>query len=277
LLISQLCADDVAFAPGEQPAFGTFFTPPLQEIKFVKRIIFVEDAAGKKFILKYPRSPNHALNDALGAKIGEFIGVNINHVKIFPPQDPSLSSVDKFPHQIKTLHTLVPGNEVRQLPNIQVTIKSGLKNKSKLRNITKHKDLYKIVALDIFLNNADRHNGNLFYDLDNDHFYAIDMDAIYYRQHLLATIAYEFIEGLHRKKLSLKEKNILRNIYKILQKLISYYPPEELCNLRKSLAEQAHHQYTESEQEHFKNLVEHNFHEVERLQRLLNRFLAKAI
>ena len=269
LLISSLYADEDTFEQRKQSAFGTFFTPPLQEIKFTKRIMFVKDAAGKKFILKYPRSPHHAINDALGAKVGESIGVKINHVEIFPPHSPFLRSVDKFPDQIKTLHTLVPGNEVRKMPDVDIKIKCGLKNKSKLRNITKLKDLYKIVALDLFLDNADRHNGNLFYDPDKDHFYAIDMDAIYVRQHLIATTACEFVEGLHREKLSSQEKITLINIYKALQKLILLYPPEKLCELSKSLAEQAHYEYTELEQEQFRIIVERNFREIERLQKLL--------
>lgn len=268
LFIVPLCFTSIAFA-------DDFFTPPLQQIKCVRRIIFVEDAHNKQFILKYPRSPNHALNDALGAEVGTSIGVNINHVKIFPPYDPSLGSVDKFPHHIKTLHTLVPGNEVRKMNNAIsfFSIRAGLTNRAKLESLMTHKDLYKIVALDIFLNNSDRHNGNLFYDEENDHFYAIDMDALFCKKRLLATKAGNFIQGLDKKRLSPKAKAALKNLHKILDDLITLYPPEKLCELKKRLAAQAHYAYTTLEQENFRKLIEYNFNEIKRLQRRLSRLL----
>ena len=253
-----------------------FFTAPLQQIRRVNRIVFVEDAHNKQFVLKYPRSPNHALNDALGAEVGKSIGVNINDVKIFPPHDPSLSSVDIFPHHIKTLHTLVPGNEVRKMSAVITSffsIRAGLNNKAKLESLTTHKDLYKIIALDIFLNNSDRHNGNLFYDEENDHFYAIDMDAIFYKKCLLATKAGNFIKGLLKKKLSAQETTALKNLHKILDDLMEQYPPEKLCELKKRLAAQADYAYSELEQETFRELVEHNFNEIKRLQRRLERLI----
>lgn len=274
-LVVPLCFTSVTFALIEQAAFDVVFTPPFKQIAYVKRIIFVEDADNQKFILKYPRSPNHALNDALGAHVGESIGTNINHVKIFPAHNLSLSSVDKFPDQIKTLHTLVPGNEVKKMSNInsKIKIKSGLMNKTKLANLTKHKDLYKIMALDIFLNNWDRHNGNLFYDMENDHFYAIDMDAIFCQQRLLATTACNFIKSLHKRNLYPEAKIALMHLYKNLQLLMVHYPLEKLCELKKSLAAEAHYEYTESEQENFRNLIEYNFHELQRLLRRLKRLL----
>ncbi|HLW72927.1 MAG TPA: hypothetical protein VKR54_02670 [Candidatus Babeliales bacterium] len=274
-LVIQLCFTTVTFTSEQQSASNVFFTLPFKQIACVKRVIFVEDANNQKFILKYPRSPNHALNDALGAHVGESIGTNINHVKIFPPHDSSLSSVDRFPDQIKTVHTLVPGNELKKLGNInnKIKIKSGLINKSKLKNLTKHKDLYKIMALDIFLNNWDRHNSNLFYDIENDHFYAIDMDAIFCRQRLLATTACNFIKSLHKEKLSPEAKIALIQLYKNLQHLMVHYPPEKLCELKKNLAAEAHYAYSESDQETFQNLVEHNFHELQRFLRRLKRLL----
>ncbi len=252
-----------------------FFTPPLRQIKYINRIMFVEDAQGNQFILKYPRNPNCAVNDALGAAVGKFIGTNINDVKIFPPQSTSVSSVDKFPNKIKTLHTLVPGNEVRRMRDAlgYFSIKTGLTKKAKLRRIIKHKDLCKIIALDIFLNNGDRHNGNIFYDKDNDRFYAIDMDAIFRKKRLLAIKAAKFIQELDKKKLSSQEKTALKNLSKTLRALMTQYTPKSLCALKQSLATTAGHEYSISEQKAFRKLVELNFKKLQHLQKLLKKLI----
>lgn len=258
LFVIQLYADD-------------FFTPPLQQIRCFNRIIFVEDARKEQFVLKYPRNPNCAVNDALGAIVGKFIGTQINDVKIFPPQSSSLSSVDKFPNKIKTLHTLVPGNEVKRMRDVlgYFSIKTGLTTKEKLRKIVKHKDLCNIIALDIFLNNGDRHNGNIFYDKDNNRFYAIDMDAIFRKKRLLAIKARKFIENLNTKKLSSQEKTVLKNLSQALHALMKQYPPKTLCLLKKRLAATAGYTYPESEQKTFRKLVEYNFEKIQKLQKQL--------
>lgn len=264
LFVIQLQADD-------------FFTPPLQQIRCFNRIIFVEDAHKKQFVLKYPRNPNCAVNDALGSVVGKFIGTHINDVKIFPPQSPSLNSVDKYPTKIKTLHTVVPGNEVRKMRDAlgYFSIKTGLNTKAKLRKIIKHKDLCKIIALDIFLNNGDRHNGNIFYDKDSNRFYAIDMDAIFRKKRLLAIKARKFIEDLNTKKLSCQEKIALKKLSQALRALMKQYPPKTLCLLKNSLAAAAGYTYPESEQKTFRKLVGYNFQKLQQLQKLLKKATKK--
>ncbi|HEX4068767.1 MAG TPA: hypothetical protein VHX42_01590 [Candidatus Babeliales bacterium] len=254
---------------------NVFFTPPLRHIKSIKRIFFVEDANNKKFILKYPRTPNNALHDVLGAEVGKAVGININDVQIFPPHEPSLSSVDIYPDQMKTVHAFVPGTEIRKMDVAlkYFTLKGGLTNKAKLANITKHTDLYKIMALDIFLNNADRHNGNLFYDEKNNHYHAIDMDALFSRRGFLAARAGHFIKHFDKKRLSQKAKITLKKLYDFLDNLMTQFPPERLCELKKSIAAQAQYDYTELEQKTFQKLVESNFVELKRLQRRLARLL----
>src|SRR5579862_6681340 len=253
-----------------------FFTPPFRIFKRMKRILFVEDANGKKFILKYPRTPDNALHDALGAYVGKALGININDVQIFPPHEPSLSSVDIWPDQMKTLHAFVPGTEIRKMTKSlkYFTLKGGLCTKIKLENITKHTDLYKIMALDIFLNNADRHNGNIFYDEINNHYYAIDMDALFSKKGLIATRAGNFIKNFDKKRLSQKEKAVLKKLQIFLDHLMAEFPPERLCELKKELAAQAQYKYTELEQNTFQKLIEYNFSELKRLQRRLHRLLA---
>lgn len=256
---------------------NTFFTSPLTEStwNFTCEFDFVQDANGKKFILKYPRSTEHAISDALGAKIGKDVGVNINDVKIFPPKDPSISSVDKHPLSVKTLHTVVPGEEVNSTSYANIWIKDPY-HKDYLHNLALHKDLCKIVALDIYLDNWDRHNRNFFYDKQNKKFYAIDMDMILkdgrHNFDRRPTQTISFVKTLNKDNLSRAEKNALRQVNKTLHKLTSQYPPEKLQSTRMELAQEAHYTYNPSEQQKFNNLTEYNFKETQKLQVLLKTF-----
>ena len=68
---------------------------------------------------------------SLGAHVGKALGININDVQIFPPHEPSLSSVDIWPDQMKTLHAFVPGTEIRKMSKAlkYFTLKGGLSTK----------------------------------------------------------------------------------------------------------------------------------------------------
>jgi hypothetical protein len=264
-----------------------FFTLPFTKTGERSHIDFVEDAHGKEFILKYSNSAKRSINDALGAKVGESVGININQVKILPPQDPSISSIDRMPDQIKTLHTLVPGSSIDKASALDLL--HGLKGTSNLKSLMENKELCKIVALDIYLDNCDRHKGNYFYDKLTDQYYAIDMDFIffhtkrqmemekrheepYYPYSNLSTTAYSFINNLNVQNLSTKEQKALVRVNKMLRKLISVYPPEKLCNDRIELAKEAHYTYSESDQKKFQAIVEYNFAKVKQLQNLLDQF-----
>ena len=256
-----------------------FFTAPLKTTNKRGRVDFVEDADGKKFILKYnTRGVEYAIHDTLGATVGQSVGVNINSVKIFPPQDTSISSVDRFPTMVKTLHTHVPGEQVCNIETMQkdIYIQGGLTHMDNLNSITKNKKLRKKAALDTYLDNWDGHIVNLFYDKDNDQFYAIDMDMIFCRNKdfLLSSGARRFLK--FRKKyaqFSVEEKQALASVNKNLEKLTSEYPPEKLYDKRTEIAKEAHHTYNASEQEKFRTLIEHNFKETKRLQVLLNNIV----
>lgn len=274
-------------------AHKPFFTNPLKTNDSFRGIDFVEDANGNKFVLKYPRSPEHAIQDALGAKVGNSVGININQVKILPPHDESINSVDRFPEKTKTLHTLVPGDRIAWYENLD--IQNGLTKSSTLQSLTTHKDLCKIVALDIYLDNFDRHSSNYSHDKTNNRFYAFDMDMIfrasYYEAHkiettpegkttiypndLLATKTYNFVKNLKTSQLSPEEENALRRINKTLKQLTYQYPAEKLYNDRTELAAQAHYTYNNSEQQRFHDLVQYNFEETKRLEKLLDRITYK--
>src|SRR5579863_4095121 len=195
----QLCVASFIFAAEKTPsAPEAFFSGPLKTTETGWKVDRVTDTNNNKFILKYHWHPT-AIREAVSTEIGKDV-CNINRIKIFPPHDASISSVDRMPNDIKTLHIYVPGKEVGEVINDhrrkntehhicknEFSIEYGLKDKETLEILTKHKDLAPIVALDIYVNNHDRHNGNIFYDEQSNHFYAIDMDRAFSDNHPLST------------------------------------------------------------------------------------------
>ncbi|HEX4068766.1 MAG TPA: hypothetical protein VHX42_01585 [Candidatus Babeliales bacterium] len=260
-LVTSLCASEKN---------NTFFTAPLTTRFQRGNVKFVKDAHGKEFVVKYPCSTKHAIQDALGAQIGESVGININSVKIFP-YDPS--STNQNSHEVTTLHTVVPGKE-----NTENTyIYGGLRDQDNLKSLTYHKDLCKIAALDIYLDNWDRHNGNLFFDEKKNKYHAIDMDRTleshrFYgiRPNLLSNQALDFIKNLDKNTLSQAEENALKKVNKTLHKLTSSYPPKTLQNKRTQLAKEVHHEYSKLEQQKFNELTEYNFQKIKNLQNILS-------
>ncbi|HLW72928.1 MAG TPA: hypothetical protein VKR54_02675 [Candidatus Babeliales bacterium] len=278
----QLCVASFIFAAEKTPsAPEAFFSGPLKTTETGWKVDRVTDTNNNKFILKYHWHPT-AIREAVSTEIGKDV-CNINRIKIFPPHDASISSVDRMPNDIKTLHIYVPGKEVGEVINDhrrkntehhicknEFSIEYGLKDKETLEILTKHKDLAPIVALDIYVNNHDRHNGNIFYDEQSNHFYAIDMDRAFSDNHPLSTSTYCFVKQLNKQQLSQQKKQALIRINKTLHDLSSQFPPEKVCQLRTNFAEKAHYAYTTEEQEIFRNFVEQNFYEVKRLQERLD-------
>jgi hypothetical protein len=244
---------------------------------------FMHDAVSNQFVLKYhPRGPKRAIHDTLGAYIGKSIGLHINEVEIFSPHDPFNQFFSKInplqPSQcdITTLHSRVPGTEVKSIKDIncKICIKRGLYKEKHLKSLTTYMQLCDIVAFDIFIDNTDRHNRNLFFDKKTKQFYAIDMDHGFkgantlantpddYDFPLLATRAQHFICTLRKRKLSFQEIAALNRILRTLQKLITLFPPHILFEEWMSLAKKAEIHYNLREQEKIKKYLEYNAQEV---------------
>ncbi len=92
--------------------------------------------------------------------------------------------------------------------------------------------LIKIVALDTFLCNHDRHRGNLFYHPQTDSFCAIDMDSAF-KHNLCALACQNFTAMLNDKRLrlSLKEVRVLVEYKKHLQFLVDNHHPEDTLRM----------------------------------------------
>jgi len=297
-----------------------FFTGPLTTISALKHgkdVFLVKDAEGKKYILKYNTksswdAPNTepSIHETLGAKVGMDIGININNVKLIPACDTSLQSVDINPHVTKTLHTVVPGKEVNHLTlpypvNIQLSAGNATQN---LQSLTRHRNLCQIAALDIYLDNWDRHNGNLFFDETTNQFYAIDMDWIFNQiynfsnnthdtdadktvysfvtnllqsfQHkpfqcdVLATHIHQLLHNVKPEELTPQEMNALREVNAVLQKLQSTYTPRKLFNVWMDIAQQANYTYSIQKQQYIRYLIAYNYCEITKVCAEINRILS---
>lgn len=188
-------------------ADNTFFTAPLTQIAdlgYGKDVYLVKDAQEKQFILKYNTkcfvsTSETSIHEALGAKIGMVAGIPINDVRIFAPYDTSLGCVDCYPHLSKTLHTVVPG-KIAYYAEVPYDVHIQYTGPETLTSFTHHIDLCKIGALDLFTSNVDRHNGNLFFDKQTNHFYAIDMDWIF-------AGVYDMFNGKNNASQSSDDKN----------------------------------------------------------------------
>jgi hypothetical protein len=287
------------------------FTQPLTHVATLGQTIFlVKDAKNKQFVLKYNTKINYcnptaepSIHEMLGAKIGLAANININDVAIFPAYDTSLQSIDIHPHLTKTLHTVVPGKEVGYctMP-YNINICGALTSIQNLHSLTFHKDLCKIVALDIFTSNIDRHNYNLSFDATKNEYHAFDMDYSFYNVYdipnndnttyipknvtmlvqffakplslFLATNVYHFLKEIDPRQLSYDEIEALKIINTTLEKLQAAYPPKKMYAEWTNIAQQAHYSYSNEKQQCIRYLITHNHLEITKIRAELNRIIS---
>lgn len=255
-----------------------------------KKTFFLSDHNDNQFVLKYhPRGPKRAIHDTLGAYIGKSIGLNINEVEVFAADDQfnelfeHINPLEASQVGITTLHIRVPGKSVREYKNMNenIYIKKGLCRERHMQSLLKYPQLCKIVAFDIFVDNNDRHNGNIFFDMATQKFHAIDMDhafksayALIYTDHeycfdTLASRAYDFIKTIKKRGLSSQEIKNLTTIECTLQKLVELYPAHILFDEWMKIAEKGHVDYSPREKKKIKKYLEYHIHEVKKLIDLL--------
>lgn len=126
--------------------------------------------------------------DKLGSHVAQTAYVPVNRVEIIPAGFDFLGKrITSLP---ATLHNYVPGVMVEEMDpayhTFQGTIRQSIKpSKSTtekgltlqvIKSMAIHQDLCKIVALDTFIANPDRHRANFFYDKIGDHYCAIDLE-----------------------------------------------------------------------------------------------------
>jgi len=106
--------------------------------------------------------------------------------------------------------------------------------------MAKHRTLIKIVVLDTFACNHDRHQGNLFYDSKRNWFCAIDMDSSY--KYNLCEIACQNLMGMiNDRNLRLRGKELyaLIEYKKYLDFLIKTFRPEDIVDMYDYFAHKA--------------------------------------
>ena len=117
----------------------------------------------------------------------------------------------------------------QRLPNGKVT--GQWLTEKIIDQMTWHKQLPIIIALDLFICNTDRHGGNLFYDPKTDNFCAIDMDGIY-RKNVpeMACEKLTMMMNMYHKKFTMKEVIALIKVKKTLKSLLTNYTSKHLIN-----------------------------------------------
>jgi len=201
-------------------------------------------ADGTLFLVKQKRKISDLLAvvfDVLAAHIAEHL--NIAHqVKLIP-------AFKKFPGKIyddwpATIHTLASGSTINGKRSVykKMNIKQaclGLRREM-IEWMARHKQLVKIVALDIFLCNHDRHRGNLFYNAKTDSFCAIDMDLLY--EYNLPLYAHQNLQRMAEYDLfplTVKEFFALFELRKTLEFLVRTFSADDIHALFDQLIDQA--------------------------------------
>ncbi len=215
-----------------------------RRIKNSSCIATLVDEDSNKFILKQKLNLllSHVL-EKLAADIACSVGIPANWVELIPCNVPFIGK--KKIHKPATLHTFVPGVLVNKVPKTRSRYAVSLRLVEKamqegriveeifgitrdvIRNMSVHPDLPKIVALDTFLANHDRHRGNLFYDEETDHFYVIDLESSFKKN--LAQHIYKYFAAVVSEEtivFSAEEVKGLVIYRDMLKQLIDKYSPD---------------------------------------------------
>lgn len=210
----------------------------------------VQDSKGNRYVKKEAVEEGAAPNAAIGramyvysaaaesavSDMAEDVGIPSAKVRMIPAKNgdklgstlqdvakgdtKANSPPDRFvSHQLGKI-------EMEPFPRYE---KSGL-NLTNLRAM-KNKDSAKILALDTFTGNADRHDGNLFYDKKTKKYTAIDNGLAFYSDGITASVT----KSLKKSKSSFKTmididpeiKEGLQIYRDTLSELITKYPPKK--------------------------------------------------
>lgn len=255
-------------------------------------ISVLQDKKGKKFIVKQEmrQTPYFHLStarDKLGSYIAKSVDIPANRVEIIP-------AYAEFPgkHSVQlpaTLHTFIPGVLVKSLPKdlrefklyIQQQNGIGL-TRGVIIAMSNHEDLSMIVAFDTFIGNADRHQGNFFYDQKSNRYYAIDLESAFNKN--LALYAGKLIESMLNNKttiISQKELNGLISYRNVLEKLMELHEPMSLYKklekyaLEGKIMSRIFRSTVEMQLQIYQKAMVENYNSCKKLVLLLNKLIKK--
>jgi hypothetical protein len=216
-------------------------------------ISFIEDESGLRSIVKQVKDKNPdeqflLVIDALACTIAQEQKIPMNKVSLIPPGVPFSGKV--FPDRLASLHSLAPGQSAEEaLPWPDFDLHQRAKKRlppdwknwepipleeagltpSIISNMSQHRSLSKIAALDTFLGNGDRSNPNIFFDPSNQTFCGIDMAAAF--NSILAAPTCFQIKRIMSGEIQLSQQEILAlKTYRLaLNSLVQNYSAETLC------------------------------------------------
>ena len=207
-------------------------------------ISYLKDVDGAFFVVKQKRNTSVyaklcIVRDTLSAYIAEKLKIPTNYVCIISPDVPFPGK--QFMREPASLHTYAACFTIRDQTSIYDDLYVQQRWKPKwsyeekgltvavIKNMALHPDLPKIVALDTFIGNSDRHSGNLCYDPDTDTFCGIDMDDTFDKN--LCKVACDHIRVILADESIVFIPCQVRGLmlYKTtLEKLIKNFPPHKL-------------------------------------------------
>lgn len=270
-------------------------------------IFFLKDANNQKFVLKEQATAEPAIHEKLGADIGTDF-VNINQVEVFSPNHPITSA---YTNKIATLHTFVPGTIAYEsditIDNLHAPdFCGGLSYQEQFTWLAHSESMCDIVALDLFINNADRHLGNYAIEIDNQNnirSHAFDLDWTHVTAYDLPNIdctlatqtdnhlgsilsgftcahhTYDYLDQLDKEREGQywpkEEIKVLNRINETLGKLIVKYPSYSIYAKWMDIAQQAGYSYCYLKQQYIKVLIERNYRDLELLRNKIDTIIAK--
>jgi hypothetical protein len=215
------------------------------------KILVFTTPQGKKYILKQRNSSSArgqlmTVIEALGSHIAELAHIQTNMIKIIPAHSDCKNLF--FPELPATLHTFMPGKTLHDAPAPYK--KMALNQRCKagkgcgltlnlIKNMAQHRDLPKIMALDTFIGNNNRHYGNLLYDDEKNQFYSIDYGSAFREN--MASPSIQNIKKLlkDKAKLNSSEKRALTIYVKTLDHLIKHFKPQRIIKKLQELIKTA--------------------------------------
>ena len=190
----------------------------------------------KQAIKSHPKAQIKLIYDVIASHMAQALGLPCAEIELIPLSD--ICCHKFFSDQIALLMTRVPGIIIRKGSkyfklDLRQKIKKGDVEKTGvtlevMRNMSLHKDLALMLALDTYLGNSDRSPGNASYDEANDRFYAIDFGESFdlpLCRGVRVTLK-KIKDGTY--KLTSDEWESLALYKRALQNIVQLYPPEKI-------------------------------------------------
>jgi len=241
------------------------------------------------YVLKYYKNElygeDKAIREAVGAHVGASMAIPINKVRIISKNKTFFGKEDScFNLCVATIHTGLVGIEGSKIGLNAPNIREGLAGKWCLKGIVEHEDLCDIVALDIVLNNNDRHKGNYMCDQQKEkvRYYPFDMDKIFESDEKHENVAYKSIRFLetylldqqYPRVLTEDEKRALRRVNFMIKRFKFIYSEQKLYEVWMQKEREAEHVYSKEEKEAIKGKIHKNNKYVKKLIVLIDRLIA---